>query len=102
MDAPEFAIEFLKLVVPLLPRPKVEAPPSRELPTLPAIRRVTFQDISPITPLPVPGVVGSFPVATASLPEGLGYVDEVHEPEEPILVEKQPVLEYHLPSVLLV
>ena len=41
----------------------------------------------------MPGVVGSFPVATASLPEGLSYVDEVHEPGEPILGEEQPVLE---------
>ena len=50
----------------------------------------------------MPGVVDSFPVATASLPEGLGYVDMDHEPEEPILGEEQPVLEHHLPSVLLV
>jgi len=41
----------------------------------------------------VPGVVGSFPVATASLPEGPGYADMNHEPEEPILGEEQPVLE---------
>ena len=91
MNAPEFAIEFLKLVVPLLPRPKIEMPPRGEPPTLPAIRRVTFQDISPITPLPTPGVIESFPVATASLPEGLEYEDTARE--VPIAVEEQPITE---------